>query len=100
MNNTSHSSLKTYLFVYVGLLLLLGSTVGAAYLPLGPFHLVAAVGIAIAKAILVAMFFMHLRDSKGRTQVLLLGGLLILAVLIGLTLTDYLTRVNGLPFVP
>ena len=99
MNGTSNSSIKTYLLVYAGLLLLLGSTVGAAYLPLGPFHLVAAVGIAIAKAILVILFFMHLRDSKARTQLLLLGGLLILAILIGLTWTDYLTRVNGLPFI-
>lgn len=99
MNDSSHSSIKTYLFVYVGLLLLLGSTVGAAYLPLGPFHLVAAVGIALAKATLVVVFFMHLPDSKGRTHLLLLAGLLILTILIGLTLTDYLTRVNGLPFI-
>ncbi|MFL7868488.1 MAG: cytochrome C oxidase subunit IV family protein [Anaerolineales bacterium] len=100
MNEPSHSSIRTYLFVYVGLLLLLGSTVGAAYLPLGPFHLVAAVGIAIAKAILVALFFMGLRESKARTQLLFLTGLFILAFLIGLMLTDYLTRVNGLPFMP
>jgi len=99
MNDSSHSSVKTYLFVYVGLLVLLGSTVGAAYLPLGPFHLVAAVGIAIAKAILVVLFFMHVRDSRQRTHMLLLGGLLILAILIGLTWTDYLTRVNGLPII-
>jgi len=99
MNNSSHSSIKTYLFVYIGLLILLGSTVGAAYLPLGPFHLVAAVGIATVKAILVVLFFMHVRNSRPRTHMLLLGGLLILAILIGLTWTDYLTRVNGLPII-
>ena len=100
MNDISHYSLKTYLLVYLGLLLLLGLTIAAEYLPLGSFHIVAAVGIAIAKTILVVLFFMHLRDSKARTQILLLIGLILLASLIGLTLTDYLTRVNGLPFMP
>lgn len=99
MSETQGPSRRTYLFVYFGLMLLLASTVGASYLPLGPFHIVAAVGIAIAKAFLVAEFFMHLRYSKGRTRMLIFGGLLILAILIGLTWTDYLTRVNGLPFI-
>jgi len=98
MNHSSSSIRKTYLLVYLGLMVLLASTVGAAFLPLGPFHTVAAVGIAIAKAILVALFFMNLRDSSGRTRLLVLAGLLIFSFLVGLTLVDYLTRVGGLPF--
>jgi len=43
-------------------------------------------------------FFMQLRYASGRTRLLLGGGLLLLLILIGLTLVDYLTRFNGLPF--
>ena len=81
-------------------MILLASTITAAFLPLGVFHTAVAVGIAIAKAFLVLLFFMHLRYSAGRTSLLLSMGLLLLMILFGLTLVDYFTRVNGLPFVP
>lgn len=97
MKGSTSSSFKTYLFVYLGLLLLLASTVGADFLPLGPFHEVVAVGIAIAKAVLIALFFMNLRSSGSRTIMLVLVGVLLLMVLMALTLTDYATRFNGLP---
>jgi cytochrome c oxidase subunit 4 len=89
---------KTYIFVYVGLMTLLVTTTGLAFLPLGPFHTPVAVGIALTKAFLVALFFMHLRYGSGRTRLLLCVGLLLLIILVALTLADYVTRVNGLPF--
>lgn len=97
MNSTTIPPRRTYLFVYLGLMLLLSATVGAAFLPIGPFHVVVAVGIAIAKAVLVVLFFMHLRYTRVRTVFLILGTLLLLLILMGLTGIDYLTRVNGLP---
>lgn len=90
---------RTYVFVYLALLLLLVATVAAGYLPLGPFHIVISIGIAIAKAILVVLFFMHLRHSHGRTIFFIGAGVLLLLILMGLTTVDYLTRVNGLPIV-
>lgn len=99
MNDLAHVSRRTYLFVYLGLMLLLAGTVAAALLPLGSFHLVIAVGIAIAKAVLVLLFFMHLRHMGERTIFLVSGGFLLLLILIGLTTVDYLTRSNGLPLV-
>lgn len=97
MNAISNVSRRTYLFVYLALILLLASTVGAAFLPLGPFQTVVSVVIAIAKAILVLLFFMHLRHTKGRTTFLILGGMVLLLILFTLTAIDYATRVAGLP---
>ena len=99
MKDISTISRRTYVFVYVALLVLLAATVGAGYLPLGPFHLVMSIGIAIAKAILVMLFFMHLRHSPERTIFFIGAGILLLLILMGLTTVDYLTRVNGLPVV-
>ena len=97
MNDIASVTRRTYIFVYLALMLLLAGTVGAAFLPLGPFHTVITVAIAIAKAILVMLFFMHLRHTRGRTLFLILGGILLLLILISLTAVDYATRVNGLP---
>ncbi len=97
MNSTTIPPRRTYLFTYVGLIALLAATVGAAFLPIGPFHVVVAVGIAIAKAALVMLFFMHLRYTRVRTIFLILGTIVLLLILMGLTGVDYLTRVNGLP---
>lgn len=99
MTDLSSIPRRTYFFVYLALMLLLAATVGATFLPLSPFHLVISVGIAIAKAILVMLFFMHLRHTRARTIFLIGGGILLLLILMGLTTIDYLTRVNGFPIV-
>jgi cytochrome c oxidase subunit 4 len=99
MSDLSSIPRRTYFFVYLALMLLLAATVGATFLPLGSFHVVVSVGIAIAKAVLVMMFFMHLRHTRERTTFLVGGGFLLLLILIGLTTVDYLTRANGLPIV-
>jgi cytochrome c oxidase subunit 4 len=51
-----------------------------------------AMTIAIIKALLVALVFMHLRHSRRLTQVVVAAGLIWLAILIALTLGDYFTR--------
>ena len=83
---------RTYLVVAAALLVLLAGTVGVSYLPLGAFGLVVALAIAGAKAALVALFFMHLRLSTPLTRLFAGAGLVWLALLMGLTMTDYLTR--------
>ena len=97
MSDISRVHRRTYFFVDIALLLLLAATVGAAYLPLGPFHVVSAVGIAILKAVLVLLFFMHLRRSPGRTVFFVSGAVLVFLIQVGLVAVDYWTRVNGLP---
>jgi len=86
---------RTYIFVYLALLILLGGTIGLAYVDLGIWNSVAAITIAVVKALLVVLFFMHVKYSSNLTRVYVLAGFLWLALLIGLTLTDYLTRTSG-----
>lgn len=81
-----------YVFTYIGLVVLLAGTVLASTLDLGVFNTAIVVTIAVAKAMLVALFFMHIWGSSQLTRVFAAMGIIWLALLIGLTLTDYLTR--------
>jgi cytochrome c oxidase subunit IV len=81
-----------YYGVYGALLALTLLTVGIAYLDLGRMNIVAALGIAIAKSLLVMLFFMHLRYSSRLTWVFAGAGVIWLAHLLIFTLADYLTR--------
>ena len=66
---------------------------------LGDWSTVIALGIAAIKALLVLLFFMHLRyESYKLTAVVLFAGLFWMSILFVLSLTDYLTRgVTGTP---
>ena len=54
------ATVRTNLYIFGALLALLFATVLAAYLPLGPLHFPVAMTISLAKAVLIALFFMHL----------------------------------------
>jgi cytochrome c oxidase subunit 4 len=90
---TSHvAPVKLYLAVFAALLVLLIVTVAANYVPLGKFNVVIALSIAIAKTLLVMLFFMHVRWS-GRLIWIYVGvGFFWLAILLALTMSDFLTR--------
>lgn len=83
---------KTYLAVFAVLIALTGITVWAAQLPLGVVNAPLALVLAATKAALVLLFFMHVLYSTRLTWVVALSGLAWLAILLGLTLSDYLTR--------
>jgi cytochrome c oxidase subunit IV len=83
---------RTNIAVFVALLLLLLATVGAAQLPLGSWHFPIAMAIATAKAVLIVLFFMHLLYSHRLTAIISVSSFLWLAIMIALTLNDYLTR--------
>jgi cytochrome c oxidase subunit IV len=83
---------RTYVQIFVALIVLLFATIGAAYLPLGPLHFPVAMTIAVAKAVLIVLFFMHLLHSHRLTAVVSIAGFLWLAIMIALTLSDYLSR--------
>jgi cytochrome c oxidase subunit 4 len=68
------------------------TTTAIAFLDLGPWNTVVALGIAFVKATLVVLFFMHVKYSPRLTQVTIAGGLFWLAILIGITLSDFMTR--------
>jgi cytochrome c oxidase subunit 4 len=88
--------LRTYFTIWALLLLLLGATVGLGFVHLGPLNVVAALTIAGIKAVLVILFFMHVRFSSALVWLAAGSGFYWLAILIGLTLADYATR-NWLP---
>ncbi len=85
---------KTQVWVIVALVVLLGLSVLFSKIPIGPLKPVTGLVIAIAKAVLVGMFFMHLKYQDRRMLVFALAGLAWLALLFTFTLADYLTRVT------
>jgi cytochrome c oxidase subunit 4 len=90
---TEHiDSIRTYTLVLLALLVLTAVTTLVAFVDLGAFSVVVALAIAVCKMLLVALFFMHVRHSTKLTKLVVLGGLLWLAILLMLTLSDFTTR--------
>ena len=83
---------KIYFRTCAALLALLAVTWAIAYVDLGPFNLIVALAIAITKAIVIALFFMHIKGSSRLLHLAAVAGLLWLLILISLTLGDYFTR--------
>jgi cytochrome c oxidase subunit IV len=83
---------KTYTLVFLALLALTAITTAVAYVDLGHFSVVVALTIAVIKMLLVALFFMHLRHSTTLTRIVVAGGLLWLAILITLSMSDFISR--------
>jgi cytochrome c oxidase subunit IV len=83
---------RTYVFVYLSLLLLTALTIGASLLDLGQWH--ARVGLTIAglKALLVVLFFMHVLYSTKLIWIVILAAVYWLFILIGFTMSDYVSR--------
>ena len=90
-----HASHSQGFYVAIGLFLLVltATTVGAAFVNLGPFNPVIALLIATIKATLVVLFFMHVKGASEKlTSVVVISGFFFLAILLSLSLADYLTR--------
>lgn len=87
---------KTYLFVFFALLLLLALTIAAARIEHGVLNLVVGLFIAAAKAALILMFFMHLRYNTAVIRMAAISGLLWLAILLTLAMSDYVSRCDEL----
>lgn len=73
-------------------MLLLALTWMIGYMNLGLFNVIIALGIAIIKALLVALFFMHIKGSSRLLHLAMSVGLIWLIIMLSLTLTDYFTR--------
>jgi cytochrome c oxidase subunit 4 len=83
---------STYIFVLLALLVLTVVTYLVSRVDLGKLNVVIALAIAATKVSLVALYFMHARYSSRLTRVVIGAGLAWLAILLTLTLTDYVTR--------
>lgn len=83
---------KTYVLVCVALLVLAMITYLAALVNLGAWQTPVALGIAVVKAVLIILFFMHARYSTGIMRVVMGAGLLWLGILIMGIMDDLITR--------
>jgi cytochrome c oxidase subunit IV len=90
---SGHVSPKsTYYAIFGALMILTGVTVGAAFVNLGSLNFPVALAIAITKATLVILFFMHVKYSSRLTKMVVGMSFFFLMIMFGLTMTDYLSR--------
>jgi cytochrome c oxidase subunit 4 len=93
------ASVKSYVGIFLALMVLTAVTVAVAYVNLGQFNKVVALGVATVKATLVIMYFMHVKYSSHLTKLVVVSGFFFLVILLGLTMTDYGSR-GWLPMPP
>ena len=86
---------RVYYTIFGVLMLCTYVTVQIAFVDLGALNAVAALAIAVFKAVLVVLFFMHVRYSTRLTWVVVIGAVFWLVILLALTAGDYLTRWRG-----
>ena len=83
---------RVYYTIFGILMLCTYLTVQIASFDLGVLNAIAALTIAVLKAALVMLFFMHLKYSTRLTRLVVIGSIFWLAILLALTFGDYLTR--------
>lgn len=74
--------------IFAALLVLTGVTVAVAYVDLGELNLFVALGIATVKAMLVALFFMHLNHDSGFNRLAFFSSFIFVALFVSVTLMD------------
>jgi cytochrome c oxidase subunit 4 len=83
---------RVYYTIFAILMLCTLVTVLIAFVDLGPYNTVAALTIAVFKATLVVLYFMHVKYSTRLTWAVVAGSVFWLGILLVLTMSDYLTR--------
>lgn len=87
-----------YITIFLALMVMTALTVGAAFFNLGLLNASVALAIAIFKATLVVLFFMHVKYQSRLTKLVVMTGLFFLVILLGETMIDYASRgLLGLP---
>lgn len=84
---------RVYVAIFIALMVGTVITVLAAFQDFPePLNVVIAMTIAVAKATLVVLYFMHVRYSARLVWVIVASGLFWMLILFALTFSDYLTR--------
>ena len=86
------SSVKMYVGIFLTLMVLTAVTIAVAFVSLGEFNKVVALGIASFKATLVVLYFMHVKYASRLTKLVIVTGFFFLAILLGETMIDYASR--------
>jgi len=86
-------SSKLYYTIWIALLVLTVVTALVATVDLGPFNTIVALVIATVKALLVVLFFMHVKyTSEKLTKIVIASAIFWLFLLLALSMADYGTR--------
>jgi cytochrome c oxidase subunit 4 len=86
-------SSKFYYAIWIALLCLTVITAAVSFVDLGPFNAVVALVIATVKALLVVLFFMHVKyTSEKLTKIVIVSAIFWLFLLLALSMADYGTR--------
>ena len=84
---------RVYITIFLALMLGTGLTVFAAFHDFpGPLNAIFALTIAVVKATLEILYFMHVRYSSRLVWLIIGSALFWLAILFALTISDYWTR--------
>jgi cytochrome c oxidase subunit 4 len=81
-----------YYLIFLTLMIGTGLTVLVAKFDLGPLNNIVMLSVACVKALLVILFFMHVRWGSRLTWVVAGSGFFWLLILFGITMTDYMSR--------
>ena len=84
-----------YIVIFFALLVGTALTIAASFVEMGPWNPIVAIAIAVTKATLVVLFFMHVKYSPKLTKLTVGAGLFTFLVLIFMTLADYISRAWG-----
>jgi cytochrome c oxidase subunit 4 len=84
-----------YLVIFGALLACTALTIGASYLEMGAWNPVVAIAIAVFKATLVVLFFMHVKYSSKLTKLTVGAGVFTFLILVGMSMSDYISRAWG-----
>jgi cytochrome c oxidase subunit 4 len=82
----------SYFVTWLALMICLAATLASSYIPMGPWNTVINMGISCIKGVLIAIFFMELRHAATLLRIAAIVGLLWLALLFGISWSDYATR--------
>jgi cytochrome c oxidase subunit 4 len=88
----SHPTPKLYVLILIALVIGTYLTYSIAKIDLGIWNPVVALTIAVIKATLVVLFFMHIYYSSKLTKLTISAGVFWLLIMITMSLSDYLTR--------
>ena len=84
--------IRVYVGVFLALMALTALTVWAAGQDFGPLNTVVALTIAVTKATLVVLFFMHVKYGSPLVKLAVVSALVLLGVMLVITMSDYASR--------
>jgi len=87
---------RVYLYIFLALMAGTALTTAMAFINLGRLNPIIALAIACTKAVLVILFFMHVKYSSQLTKMTVMAGFFTFLILITMTMTDYISRAWGL----